>query len=117
MKKVAIAPAAPDASRGRGTMTSPRAISRLEPIHLGGTTQWIRIQGHDTANPVLLLIQQGPGFPQINEAAEVSRLWHFEDDFVVVYWDQRGCGKSFSGAIPPASMTLERLVADTSELI
>jgi pimeloyl-ACP methyl ester carboxylesterase len=98
-------------------MPAPRPIGSLESIRLGGSTQWIRIQGNDTANPILLLIQQGPGFPIINEAADANRLWHLEDDFVVVYWDQRGCGKSFSSAIPPESMTLEQLVADASELI
>jgi pimeloyl-ACP methyl ester carboxylesterase len=98
-------------------MASPRPISRLESIRLGGTEQWIRIQGKDTSNPVLLLIQQGPGLPMLNEAADDSRLWHLEDDFVMVYWDQRACGKSFSRAIPPQSMTVEQLVSDAHELI
>jgi len=98
-------------------MTSPRSISRLEKIRLGGTEQWIRIQGKDTSNPVLLLIQQGPGLPMLNEAADGNKLWHLEDDFVVVYWDQRACGKSFSTAIPPESMTLDQLMTDTHELM
>jgi pimeloyl-ACP methyl ester carboxylesterase len=98
-------------------MTAPRSISQLARIHLGGTEQWIRIQGRDTSNPVLLFIQQGPGFPMVNEAADDHKLWHLEDDFVVVYWDQRGCGKSFSPAIPPESITVEHLIEDTHELI
>ena len=36
-------------------------IDTLEAIQAGGTTQWIRIRGADASNPVLLLIQQGPG--------------------------------------------------------
>ena len=106
-----------DPSDSRSDMTAPRSIDRLESIRLGGTTQWIRIRGKDATNPVLLLIQQGPGFPMVNEAADDDKLWHLEDDFVVVYWDQRACGKSFSSAIPPQSMTVEQLIADTSELI
>lgn len=98
-------------------MTSPHSISQLERIRLGGTEQWIRIQGKDTTNPVLLLIQQGPGLPMINEAADANKQWHLEDDFVVVYWDQRACGKSFRSTIPPESMTLEQVIADTHELI
>ncbi len=43
-------------------------IDTLEAIQAGGTTQWIRIRGADTSNSVLLLIQQGPGLPMINEA-------------------------------------------------
>lgn len=99
------------------TKTTSRSISRLESIQLGGIEQWIRIQGNDASNPVLLLIQQGPGLPMVNEAADDKKLWRLEDEFVVVYWDQRACGKSFSRAIAPQSMTVERLIADTHELI
>jgi hypothetical protein len=38
-------------------------LDTLEAIAIGGLTQWIRIRSHDPANPVLLLIQQGPGLP------------------------------------------------------
>ena len=38
-------------------------IDTLEAIQVGGTTQWIRVRGADASNPVLLLIQQGPGMP------------------------------------------------------
>ncbi len=117
MKKLAVATNNLHPSRRRSEMTSPRSISRLERIRLGGTEQWIRIRGKDTSNPVLLLIQQGPGLPMINEAVDAHKQWHLEDDFVVVYWDQRACGKSFSRAIPPQSMTLEQLITDTHELI
>ncbi|MCX6215309.1 MAG: alpha/beta hydrolase [Spirosoma sp.] len=39
-----------------------------------------------------------------------------EEQFVVVYWDQRGSGKSYSSRIPPASMTLDQFISDTHEL-
>lgn len=35
----------------------------------------------------------------------------------VVYWDQRGSGKSFDGKIPRSSMTAERFIADLDELV
>jgi pimeloyl-ACP methyl ester carboxylesterase len=117
MKKLEVSTKNPYPSRGRSELTSPRAISRLERIRLGGAEQWIRIQGKDTTNPVLLLIQQGPGLPMLNEAADDNKLWQLEDEFVVVYWDQRACGKSFSSTIPPQSMTVEQLITDTHELI
>ena len=50
------------------------AIDSLEAIPVGGTTQWIRVRGTDTSNPVLLLIQQGPGLPMINEARRFEHL-------------------------------------------
>ena len=117
MKKLDVSANALHPSRRRSDMTAPRSIDRLESIRLGGTKQWIRMRGQDTSNPVLLLIQQGPGLPMLNEAADDDELWHLENDFVVVYWDQRACGKSFHRGISPQSMTVEQLIADTSELI
>ena len=73
-------------------------IDTLEAIPAGGTTQWIRIRGANASNPVLLLIQQGPGLPMINEARRFGRLLGLEQAFTVVYWDQRGCGRSLRGS-------------------
>ena len=95
MNKLAGSTSNPPPSRRSSEPASPRAISRLERINLGGTEQWIRIQGKDAANPVLLLIQQGPELPLLNEAADDNKRWQLEEEFVVVYWDQRACGKSF----------------------
>src|SRR5512146_2333912 len=69
-------------------------IDALEPVQLGGITQWIRIRGTSTANPVLLLLQQGPGFPIINETRAWEQRLGLEQDFTVIYWDQRGTGLS-----------------------
>jgi pimeloyl-ACP methyl ester carboxylesterase len=69
-------------------------IDQLETVQLGGVPQRIRIRSNDTANPVLLLMQQGPGMPIINEVRRFERLLRLEDAFTVVYWDQRGTGLS-----------------------
>jgi pimeloyl-ACP methyl ester carboxylesterase len=69
-------------------------IDTLESVQLGGVTQRIRIRTGDTSNPVLLLMQQGPGLPIINEVRRFGRLLRLEDAFTVVYWDQRGTGLS-----------------------
>jgi hypothetical protein len=65
------------------------AINTLEAIQLGGTTQWIRIRGTDASHSVLLLIQQGPGLPMINESRRSEHLLEPEQAFTVVHWDQR----------------------------
>ena len=36
-----------------------------------------------------------------------------EDDFTVVWWEQRGSGISYSANIPPETMTLEQMISDT----
>ena len=92
-------------------------IDRLEAVQLGDTTQWIRVRGADVSNPVLLLIQQGPGFPMINEARRFERLLGLERDFTVVYWDQRGCGRSLRKPNDRTDLNLERMVADTHALL
>jgi len=38
-------------------------IDRREAVQLGASTQWIRIRAVNTRNPLLLLIQMGPGLP------------------------------------------------------
>src|SRR5690349_12191594 len=69
-------------------------IDTLEAAKLGGITQRIRVRGADASNPVLLLMQQGPGLPIINDARRLERLLGLEKAFTVVYWDQRGTGLS-----------------------
>jgi pimeloyl-ACP methyl ester carboxylesterase len=92
-------------------------IDTLEAIQAGGTTQWIRIRGADASNPVLLLIQQGPGLPMINEARRFGHLLGLEQAFTVVYWDQRGCGRSLRGRQDRAGISVERMAADTVLLL
>ena len=80
-----------------GTMspvTRVPVIDTLDSVQLGGITQRIRIRGADPSNPVLLLMQQGPGLPMINEVRRFEHLLGLEDAFTVVYWDQRGTGLS-----------------------
>src|SRR4051794_15613792 len=69
-------------------------IDMLEGVQLGGITQWIRVRGADASNPVLLLMQQGPGLPLINDRRRFERDLGLEGGFTVVYWDQRGTGLS-----------------------
>jgi pimeloyl-ACP methyl ester carboxylesterase len=93
------------------------AVDSLESIRAGDTTQWIRIRGADASNPVLLLIQQGPGLPMINEARRFEHLLRLEQDFTVVYWDQRGCGRSLRGREGRTGITMDLMVADTVSLL
>ncbi len=90
-------------------------IDALEAVRLGGITQWIRVRGTDRSNPVLLLMQQGPGLPIVNEVRTFERLLGLEKDFTVVYWDQRGTGLSLRNS--SAEITAARMVGDTVSLL
>ncbi|GIV63439.1 MAG: alpha/beta hydrolase [Chloroflexota bacterium] len=90
------------------------SIAALEKVRLGGTDQWVIIRGHDIHKPVLLFLSGGPG------ASEAGRVLRFNSDlekhFVVVIWEQRGCGKSYPAYYPPTKLTVDQYVSDLIEL-
>jgi pimeloyl-ACP methyl ester carboxylesterase len=90
-------------------------MAEVEYLRLGGLDQWVMIRGESLSNPPLILLHGGPGF------TETSFFRHFnaplEKSFTVVYWDQRGAGKSFDRKTPRSSMTVDRFVADLDELV
>ena len=94
-------------------ISSPNGIDSLEKIKLGGVNQWIQIRGEDRSKPILLFLHGGPGFPQMPFSHLNAEL---EKHFVVVQWDQRGAGKSYSWSIPDESMRVAQFVSDTREL-
>jgi pimeloyl-ACP methyl ester carboxylesterase len=93
----------------------PGSIADVDYLRLGGVEQWVMIRGESVANPILVLLHGGPGFP------EMRLFRHFnaslEKSFIVVYWDQRGTNKSFDRNIPESSMTLDQFLADLDELV
>jgi pimeloyl-ACP methyl ester carboxylesterase len=95
-------------------------IDTLEGVQLGGITQWIRVRGAHASNPVLLLMQQGPGLPIINEARRLEHLLGLENAFTVVYWDQRGTGLSSPSLREDPNrfeISVARMVDDTVTLL
>src|ERR1700689_238007 len=53
----------------------------------------------------------------ISEARRFEHLLGLEQAFTVVYWDQRGCGRSRRGPQARARISRERLVRDTVSLL
>ena len=92
-------------------------IDLREPVQLGEGTQWIRIRAANARKPLLLLVQMGPGLPMINEVPAFGRALSLEDDFTVVYWDQRGCGRSLRSADATRELSLAAMVGDTDQLL
>lgn len=92
----------------------PGSIATLEKVKLGGLNQWLIIRGHDVNKPVLLFLSGGPG---ASEAARVTRFnSELEEHFVVVIWEQRGCGKSYPSYYPKSGLTIDQYVSDLVEL-
>lgn len=81
----------------------------IEQIHLGGVEQWISLRGDHHRLPLLLSLHGGPGIPALP-------LLHrycpgLERACLVVGWDQREAGKSFSFRTAGASLTIEQFSA------
>jgi pimeloyl-ACP methyl ester carboxylesterase len=94
----------------------PGSIAVIETVTLGSFKQTITIRGVDTTNPVLLFLHGGPGMPSSPWATWNGYHAGLEEYFVLVHWDQRGAGKSFSEDLTPEDMQLEDFVSDTLEL-
>jgi pimeloyl-ACP methyl ester carboxylesterase len=93
---------------------NPGSISEINTIELGGLKQYLIIRGADSTKPVMLFVHGGPGGPEIGMMKETNRS--IEDDFVMVYWEQRGAGKSYSSDIPSETMNLQQFISDAHEL-
>jgi pimeloyl-ACP methyl ester carboxylesterase len=101
--------------RGPRGEVVPGSIAEIAYHRLGGLDQWVMIRGESVANPPLILLHGGPGL------SETGFFRHFnaalEKVFSVVYWDQRGAGKSYDRSIPRSSMTVEQFISDLDELV
>jgi pimeloyl-ACP methyl ester carboxylesterase len=93
----------------------PESVAEAGFVRLGGLGQWVMVRGLSRENPLLIILHGGPGssetalFRACNEDLETA--------YLVVYWDQRGAGRSYRRGIDPASMTAEQFVADLAELV
>jgi pimeloyl-ACP methyl ester carboxylesterase len=76
------------------TTRTPKAIDKTIPLDINGSRQRIRLCAARTGLPPLLIVQAGPGLPLLHEVAKFQRLLNLENDFLVGYWEQRGCGNA-----------------------
>jgi proline iminopeptidase len=105
-----LTPASVPPIRDASGKVLPGSIASLEKVRINGSDQWIEIRAWSTDKPVLLSIPGGPG--QSDLALSRPTLGTLAKDFVVVFWDQRGIGKSYA-SYDPRRLTTKQAVADT----
>lgn len=94
----------------------PNSIAEVAFLRLGNVDQWVMIRGINKDNPVLVMLHGGPGMSE-------TVFWRYynsealEKIFTVVYWDQRGSGKSFDPELDKNTMTVEQFLSDLNDLI
>lgn len=88
-----------------------KSIYEVKKIQLGEVSQWISIRGRDISKPIMLFLHGGPG------ASHRYYNYQLEKIFIVVNWDQRGSGNSYSDEVSKESINVEQLISDTNELV
>lgn len=93
----------------------PGSIASMERLEVNGVDEAIWFRGRDVRNPPLVLLHGGPG------ASESALFRHYdsglEEQFLVVYWEQRGTGRSYDADQPPPSMAIDAFVADLDVVV
>jgi pimeloyl-ACP methyl ester carboxylesterase len=74
------------------TKTKQTRVDTSFLLKVNGVEQYLEIKGVSRANPILLFIHGGPSWP----ATPMIRKYNQDltNDFILVSWDQRSCGKS-----------------------
>lgn len=90
-------------------------INILDKVILGEIEQWILVRGNNEENPILLFLHGGPGLPIMPFHQHFQS--EIEEKYIVVHWDQRGTGKSYSEDIPSESMNLPQILSDAHQLV
>ena len=98
-----------------GAAADPVSICTSERLVIDGAELFVLTRGADRRAPVLLWLHGGPG------GAERPLFRYFngalEDHFVVVYFDQRGAGRSFDSESDPRQLTVPRHLADLDTVV
>ncbi|WP_051360034.1 alpha/beta fold hydrolase [Adhaeribacter aquaticus] len=106
-----------------GLAAQAKPINEEKFVTIGGIEQWVTISGENQSKPVILFLHGGPGSTMSQYDDAIYGYW--KKDFVLVYWDQRGAGRTFGRNAPdPVTedywmenpLTLERMTADGIEL-
>ncbi len=90
----------------------PGSISEKVFMNIGGVRQGMFIKSKDSTHPVLLYLHGGMPDYFLTQKYPTG----LEDDFTIVWWEQRGSGMSYYQDIPRESLTSEQMVNDVKEV-
>lgn len=94
---------------------SNNEISELYSFSLGGYQQKVLIEGKSKDNPIIITLHGGPGTPIPFSVGCRGLFPKFTDNFIMVYWDQLGCG--INNHVIDDTFSIDMFVQMTSELI
>jgi pimeloyl-ACP methyl ester carboxylesterase len=88
------------------------SISEKVFINVNGVQQGMFIKGKDVSKPVLLYLHGGMPDYFLAEKYPTG----LEDQFIVVWWEQRGSGISYSRDLARETLNLDQMVSDTLDV-
>jgi pimeloyl-ACP methyl ester carboxylesterase len=97
------------------TGSTPLVIDKTVKLEINRSTQQIRMCAERTGLPPILIVQAGPGLPLLHEVAKFQQHLGLESDFLVGYWEQRGCGNASQQ--DAKSVSLQQQVADLRSVL
>lgn len=98
-------------------------VSEVVKTRIGGIDQYLLIQTENVNSPVLLMLHGGPGFPlpgvsnRSRDFAMVTTTKKLVKHYTLVFWDQRGAGKTFNHHVPTETYNLSQFIQDAKEVI
>ncbi|MBO5378057.1 MAG: alpha/beta fold hydrolase [Ruminiclostridium sp.] len=79
-------------NKKRRAVIEGNQVSELLTLNLGGYEQKVLIEGKNKELPVVITLHGGPGTPIPFSVGCRGLFPEFTDKFIMVYWDQLGCG-------------------------
>lgn len=106
-------------NRDKYRIVTPNGIDEKIFVPINGQLQYIFLRGMNIENPIILSLHGGPANPDAFLTYALAK--EITDDFTLVSWDQRGCGRTYykNKKIDPNNQTVnfEQAVKDVDELV
>lgn len=99
----------------RKDVISNNEISELRSFLLGGYEQKVLIEGKRKDSPIIITLHGGPGTPIPFSVGCRGLFPAFTDNFIMVYWDQLGCG--INNYVIDDTFSIDSFVLMTEELV
>lgn len=96
-------------------MLSSNEISEVLSFMLNGYEQKVLVEGENKDLPIVITLHGGPGTPIPFSVGCRGLFKEFTDKFIMVYWDQLGCG--INDHVIDDTFSIDTFVIMTEELI
>lgn len=102
-------------NKKRRAVINSNEISEIKSFKLNGHDQKVLIEGKHSKLPIVISLHGGPGAPIPFSVGCRGMFPNFTDNFIMVYWDQYGCG--INNSVIDDSFTIDMFVKMSSDLI